>query len=353
MKKLSLFLSSVLVCLSFSSCVDSTSSTTDGPTKKAAKKKVLDFSEIGHININNQDFSFSGDCSGLNGASLSYTLETKVEEGETAVSVAEGKVECTDGSWEVSGIEGSALSEGAYSLRVSVAGLDALTETIYKDLVAPEVSFEALAPSSKEGSVILTGTCSESGTVVYDLLDDQDASLGSGEVSCSYVAANDNSWTVGADVSGLSDGTIRVKVTLKDRAQNPSSEMENSFNRDTTPPTLTLLDNPINSHNQNPYSLSGTCGENGGAVSLTLGGNSLSGTVTCAAGAWEKTGIDASASSGNEVAVIVTHQDEAGNEARVEGSMVRDVQAPAITGSLEVPIDGTYSSGSFRFFCEL
>ena len=174
-----------------------------------------------------------------------------------------------------------------------------------------------------------------------------------GEVSCTYQDDANKSWSVDVNISGLSDGQIAVEVALKDLVENLSAPLEHSFERDITPPTLTLNDNPINGVNQGSYSLSGTCGEEGGEVSVTLAGSVLGGTVSCSQGAWEKTGIDAetlvTSSLVREVALVLTHRDGLGNEALIEQKVVRDIGAPFPLGPMLVPGPRTYKEGHMDF----
>ena len=344
MKKSLLFFWAIFLCLILSSCFSSSSS--------SKGDEVLDISALGHINVVNvENFSFGGACSGLDGLTLHYSFQTVPGGGGTGEVVKQDSVVCTEGAWEVTGLDVSTWSDGDYQLTVEVEGAESIVQTLHKDLEIPVVTFEAPAARSKEDRISLAGTCSESGTVVYDFLNTDGDSVSSGEALCTYQDDENKSWSVQVDVSGLDDGAMRVDVTLKDKAENPSVVLHHSFVRDTTPPTLTVEESPINSHNQGAYTLSGSCEEEGGEVSVSFHGNVLSGTVLCSGGTWEKTGINAQTivTSGSEVAVILEHQDDLGNLSRLEKSVVRDVEAPTIVGALGVPSDGTYSSGGLDF----
>ena len=348
MKRSLVCFSGIFLCFVLSSCFSSSSSSLS--TIKAVK--VLGISRFGHVNAENlAGFSFAGTCSGLDGLTLQYSFQTVPGKNETAQVVEQGSVACSDGAWELIGFNITRLSDGEYRLTLEVEGATSVAEIFHKDVVIPEVTFEGLAARSKDDSVTLTGTCSESGTVGYDFLDGGGASLASGEAPCTYQDDSNRSWSVQVDVSGLGDGAMKVDVTLKDKVENSSVVVAHSFDRDTTGPALTLDDSPINSHNQGAYTLSGSCGEEGAVVSVSFHGSVLSGSVLCSGGAWEKTGINAQTivTSGRDVEVILEHQDDLGNPSRLKKSVVRDLEAPTIVGSLGVPEANTYSRGFLDF----
>ena len=341
-KKLCGVLLSFFVCFVLSSCTESTDS-----KSSLGRTGTLDFSSTSFINRDNvSDFSFGGECKGYNGSVLSYSFE-KVP-GEVS---REGKVDCTNGVWEVSGFDGTELVDGDYKVTLTPQGGRSLSLTILKDTEAPTVSFEVPAERSKENSLTLTGTCSESGVVTYDFQDHQQSSLLVGEVSCTYQDDANKNWSVDVDISDFLDGQIAVEVVLKDLLENSSAPEERSFYRDITAPTLTLNENPINSLNQGGYSLSGTCGEEGAGVVITFAGTLLRGAPSCSQGAWEKTGINAETlmTSGSEVAVILSHEDDVGNRALVKQKVARDTLSPFIVGSIGIPAARTYANESLVF----
>ena len=172
MKKLPSILLVFFVCFILSSCVESTS-----PGSPSAGDKVLDFSDTNFINKDNvSDFGFGGGCKGYSGSSLSYSLG-KVQGEARGEVVKEGKVDCTNGVWAVSRFDVTDLSDGDYKVTVSLEGGKSLTATVVKDTEAPTVSLKALPERSKENSLTLAGTCSESGVVTYNFLNQGQSSL--------------------------------------------------------------------------------------------------------------------------------------------------------------------------------
>ena len=331
------------ICFVLSSCGENT--LTLGKSKLNAN--VLDFSKTSSINLTNvTNFNFGGECAGYDGLTLSYTLESAAGGGARVIN--QGEVDCADGTWEVSAFNGIHLSDGEYRVTVRLPEGERVTKTIYKDVVAPDVTFVAPTEKLKEDSVTLSGVCSEGGVVIYDLLDGQDVSLISGEAPCASQGSIGSSWSVQVDISSLSDGDIAAQVKLKDQAENLSSVMKHSFHRDTTAPLLTLEKSPINSHNQGAYILLGTCEEEGALVSVSLAGTALSGSATCTGSVWRKENINTQTivNSGSEVAVVLEHRDDLGNVTRLEESVVRDIVAPSMVESLGVPADATYDNAS-------
>ena len=161
MKRSLVCFSGIFLCFVLSSCFSSSSSSLS--TIKAAK--VLGISRLGHVNAENvAGFSFAGTCSGLDGLTLQYSFQTVPGKGETAQVVEQGSVACSDGAWELIGFKITRLSDGEYRVTVEVEGATSVAQAFHKDVVIPEVTFEGLAARSKDDSVTLTGTCSESGT---------------------------------------------------------------------------------------------------------------------------------------------------------------------------------------------
>ena len=97
----------------------------------------LTFNTPGYLNGENENsYSFSGTCVGLDGESLNYTIS---QQG-LADSIT-GTATCTQGAWGVQSLNlaTSALSEGEFNIEIS-SSITTSNATAVKDTIAPELT---------------------------------------------------------------------------------------------------------------------------------------------------------------------------------------------------------------------
>lgn len=151
------------------------------------------------------------------------------------------------------------------------------------------------------------------------------------------VDANGN-WSVslpGVALQTLPEGSTALSVTATDSAGNTTT-LTSSFIVDTIPPVLTVAaiseDYQLNLAEQGqPLAISGT-GEQGDTISLTLNGETLTGTVS-ATGSWDITVSPAAllALADGSYDVVVTSTDAAGNATTLIRTLVVDLTPPVVT----------------------
>ena len=98
---------------------------------------------------------------------------------------------------------------------------------------------------------------------------------------------------------------------------------------DVTPPVVTLnAPTPINAASVNTYTLSGTCDQAEGDVTIILSG--IYSTVTPVAGVWTATFNTAQLVDGSEVTISASQTDANSNTGSVQGITYKDVTSPVV-----------------------
>ena len=143
-------------------------------------------------------------------------------------------------------------------------------------------------------------------------------------------ACSEGRWTTTVDVSSsVSDG-VAVAVSASFGSGTDEANDATTALKDTVVPTLELTPPPITSLNQDSYHLAGSCTGGQGAVSLDIGGISVS--ANCASDAWEVNDLDVSSLTGSSITITVDVSDAAGNPAvQLSKTVARDVEAPTLT----------------------
>lgn len=159
---------------------------------------------------------------------------------------------------------------------------------VTKDVTAPVVTLNAPASviTTNVSAYSLSGTCSE---------DTQSVSVSFGALTNSAPCGS-GSWSVsGWNVSAQADNaSVSVAANHSDAAGNPATQATASALKDTVAPTVAITFSPaITSANQASYQISGSCSENGSALSVDIG--SLNFTPNCASNAWVVGPTDVSA----------------------------------------------------------
>lgn len=169
----------------------------------------------------------------------------------------------------------------------------------------------------------ISGTCSENG---QDVNITAPAALVGNHVNCSSNTFSFSS----LDVSGQADGTVGFTVQTTDTAGNSGSGSANAT-KDTVNPTVAINAVVyINNANKTSFSFTGTCSENGRSVNITAP-TSVSGTTTCASGAFSFSGKDFSSEADGTVTISVSTTDVAGNSGSGSRNATKDTVAPTVT----------------------
>jgi len=154
---------------------------------------------------------------------------------------------------------------------------------------------------------------------------------------------NNNSFIDNLDCTKL-EGTFSGIVSSADLLEGVNKinfkfiysqiKYETSFNIaiDTITPTLTLNSiSNINVANQNSYSLTGTCSEDTGSLSINIGNQNI--TTTCQSSVWSTGSLDTSAQTDNlALPITVNYSDSAGNPiAPTSASVLKDSTIPTVS----------------------
>ncbi|MCG8475309.1 MAG: T9SS type B sorting domain-containing protein, partial [Cytophagales bacterium] len=140
----------------------------------------------------------------------------------------------------------------------------------------------------------------------------------------------------GIDVSGLTDGTLTLSVTLTDPAGNAGSAATDTETKDTAPPsgfTVSIDQSPVNSQNEDGVSFSFASAETGSTFSYTIsssnGGSDVTGTGTIASVNQTVSNIDVSGLGDGVLTLSVVLTDTNGNpSSSVTDTEIKDSTAP-------------------------
>ena len=153
--------------------------------------------------------------------------------------------------------------------------------------------------------------------------------------------ATSKTWTLAAP-----DTTDTVYVAFRDAAGNVSSCVSDSILHDSTLPVLTITSpnsgSYANSTTQNSFAVSGACGANGQAVTIS---GAVTASVTCSSSAWTAN-LDVSSLADGNFTINVNHSNSAGNAApQVSRTFAKDIVAP--TGnSLSINSGAAYTNST-------
>lgn len=206
------------------------------------------------------------------------------------------------------------LSDGPVSLTATqtVSGFppaSATRTTTKQTTVTPPTPVVTIASApginaANQSSYGVSGTCSANGTSV---------NVSIGGVAASANCSN-SAWSVtGVNVSSVPDGSVTVSASQTVSGVTGTATPV-STSKDATPPTVAVTSAPaITTANQSSYVVSGTCTENGMAVSVNVGGIPAVPAPTCSGGTWTAPGVDASGLPTGQVTITVSQVDSAGN----------------------------------------
>ena len=273
------------------------------------------------INLANaESYPVKGICSS------SHTGDVTVTVGGTASATGT----CSNGRWTVNVNVNipSPIADGP-DVNISATfgtGTDQATDTAraLKDTLRPTLdTTPSPITSNNQESYSLSGSCTGGQGVV---------SLDIGGISASANCESD-AWELNdLNVSTLEGDSITITADVSDAVGNPATQLSKTVVRDIVPPTLTITDaGDINGTNQDSYSISGTCEENGtGNVQVTIAGGTPQ-TVDCTSNAWTISPVVADIPEGLNHALAVEHWDVHNNRTVISDQTIsKDTVGPQI-----------------------
>ena len=239
-----------------------------------------------HINLATvlTQYTLSGTCS-ERGRNVSVEIRDHVE-GNINAQTVNGSTPCLEsyGTWSLE-MDVTSLRDTT-SIHINVThedegeNSDVATLQIIKDLTPSVVTLNALEDINATTDLMsyaLGGTCSDSSRTVDVEFQTGGGSNNGGQsvflappIFCIHNEGVDNTWSGDVDISALSDGAVKVKISHADAAGNPSEEIVD-ITKDIVLPQVGLNSpSSINSNTPNNYSLSGTCSEVDSEVQVSL-----------------------------------------------------------------------------------
>lgn len=213
--------------------------------------------------------------------------------------------------------------------------------------VNASIIHDDIAPTGNSISINSGNSATGSLTVSLDL-----ASTGASDMYVTNTAgcASGGSWETYATSKtwtlAVPDTTDTVYVAFRDVAGNVSSCVSDSILHDSTLPVLTITSpnsgSYANSTTQNSFAVSGACGANGQAVTIS---GAVTASVTCSSSSWTAN-LDVSALADGNFTINVNHSNSAGNAApQVSRTFAKDIVAP--TGnSLSINSGAAYTNST-------
>ena len=255
---------------------------------------------------------------------------------------------CSGGSFTSAAANVSGEGDGSVTINATLTDLAGNASTldtqgVSKDTVAPAlaITLANAINNANDTSYTVAGTCDENGQTV---------SLDIGGLSFTPTCTA-SAWNVtGVDVSSVGDGTVNITADISDAAGNPATQATTSVNKNTAVASVAITSAAnIDQSNVGDYSVSGTCSENGSAVTVVLGG-SITKTPNCSSGTWNTGTFSVSALADGAVGITADHSTATQASTSVTKDLTGDVvtisSAPDITASNETTwsISGTCSS---------
>ncbi|WP_111765149.1 Ig-like domain-containing protein [Nakamurella deserti] len=236
------------------------------------------------------------------------------------------------GAWSVTP---TALGEGSYPVvaSVTVAGKTGTGEqTIVVDTTAPTVTIDGAperATNDPTPTVSGTTTAPVGSTVTVTVADQ----------TLTATVVDGGTWSVTA--ATLAEGTYTVSATAVDQALNVSTPATQSLTVDLTPPGVGIDGGEAAGTHHGDERITGTSDAPAGSiVTVTVGGQTLTGTVTDA-GTWSVTPVELP-EGGYTVSASVT--DAVGNVATATQRYTVDTTPPALTIDGPTPAFATTST---------
>ena len=201
----------------------------------------------------------------------------------------------------------SAVNDGAsLPIMASYKSAPNATGRVLKDVVVPTLTLSTPPNADRitDSTYTLSGVCSENGRLVSIVA--RDSELTPNEVT-SQVNCSGTQWQKTMDITSLKAGTLNLTVSHADLAGNGVSATATATRTDVVILTLTTPPALINEENEDSYSVSGTCSQEGNDITLSVGSVSPHSAPTCTNLTWEVTGLDVSDLADGAVTITAVH----------------------------------------------
>ena len=269
---------------------------------KSASDTQVTLGTIGAINASNAAaYTLSGTC--VTSASDNSASEI--------VTVTVGGVSlqtnptCSSNQWTAT-FNLSAVGDGlSLPIIASYKSAPNATGSVLKDVVVPTLTLSTPPNADRitDSTYTLSGTCSENGRFVSIVARDSESTAN--EVT-SQVNCSGSQWQKAMDITSLQAGTLNLTVSHTDLAGNGASATSTATRTDVV--ILTLTDpSDIGEDNEDSYSVSGTCSQEGNDITLSVGSVSPHSAPTCTNLTWEVTGLDVRSLTDGAVTITATH----------------------------------------------
>ena len=330
-----------------------------GSSKKLSSPvNVENLSAINIANVGH--YGLAGSCRDVEGK-----LRVSLINESSSQEVTSDSLDCSNkGAWTVA-LDASSLNEG--TIKVVVRHEDALENIheypqgeVMKDVTAP------LAPTMTSASKInhnnfkqygLGGSCGEEGQVVGVELRDSATTANVARPESDAICSS-GAWSAKINTTNLSDGVIRLILSLKDIAGNPVTATIAS-KKDIVLPSIeaTTFKSYIIASTQADYALSGTCSEAQREVTVrVVKPSDAASAVTplsqprCQGNNSWTTTVNATTLPEGPLAIIVSHQDDVGNEQTHSLTVTKDTVVPDLAVNALDAINAETSETTLRTF---
>ena len=260
------------------------------------------------------------------------TISVTITDGSTTTLAATATV--SGGSWSVSGINASGLSDGTVTYSATetdaVGNTTTITQNETKDTVTPTVAFTStpIINIANVQSITASGT-GDNGDAISVVITD-----GVGHTTtAATTTVSGGTWSVsGINASSVTDGTVTYSVTETDAYGNATTVPQRVV-KDTVAPAETFTSTPnVNVANAGSVTVTGT-GDNGDAISVTITDGTHTTTVattTVSGGTWSVSGINASGLSDGTVTYAATETDAVANFTSITQNKTKITVAPMV-----------------------
>ncbi len=272
------------------------------------------------------------------GTSYTYTLSSSG--GGTAVT---GSGTVTSATQAVSGVNGSALLDGTYSLSITLtdssgnAGAASVT-TLLGDSTPPTGYTSAftttpISNANKTAAAFQFAGAEIGASYTYTIT----SSGGGTAVTGSGTIGSATESVTGLDLSGLNDGTLSLAVQLTDASGNVGTTVTNTAtSKDTGAPTsytAAFTTSPISNANKTAGAIQISSAEVGAGYAYSItssgGGTAVTGSGTVSAATQNVIGLDLSGLNDGTLTVSVVLTDVSGNAgAAATGTVAKDTTGP-------------------------
>ena len=243
----------------------------------------------------------------------------------------------------ITDLDVSSLNDGTLTLSVTLTDTagntgSAATDTATKDATAPSgytATFDQdPVTAANDDAISFTFTAAEAGAD-YDYT--ITSSGGAGSVTGSGMIATATDQIDSIDVSGLTDGTLTLSVTLTDTAGNTGSAATDTASKDATASagySVAFDQDPVTAVNETAISFTFAAAEAGADYDYTItssgGGGSVTGSGMIATATDQIDSIDVSGLADGTLTLSATLTDSGGNTgAAATDTVSKDAAAPA------------------------